>query len=150
MALFHSFFWPSNIPLCLCTTSYLSIYLSMDVLVVSISWLLWIMLLWPLEKVYLFELEFSPDMCSGMGLLDHIFCCCCCCSVTKSCLTLQLHGLQHPGFPVFHYLPKFAQTHIHWVSDAMQPSHPLSSLLLLSSIFPSIRVFSNELAFRIR
>ena len=87
MALFHSFLWPSNIPLCLCTTSYLSIYLSMDVSVVSISWLLWIMLLWPLEKVYLFELEFSPDMCSGMGLLDHIFCCCCC-SVTKSCLTL--------------------------------------------------------------
>jgi len=32
-----------------------------------------------------------------------------------------------PGFPVLHYLPKFAQTHVHWVSDAIQPSHPLSS-----------------------
>ena len=32
-----------------------------------------------------------------------------------------------PGFPVLHYLPKFAQTHVHWVSDAIQPSHPLPS-----------------------
>ena len=32
-----------------------------------------------------------------------------------------------PGFPVLHYLPKFAQTHVHCVSDAIQPSHPLSS-----------------------
>ena len=30
-------------------------------------------------------------------------------------------------FPVFHYLPEFAQTHIHWLGDAIQPSHPLSS-----------------------
>ena len=32
-----------------------------------------------------------------------------------------------PGFLVLHYLPEFAQTHVHWVSDGMQPSHPLSS-----------------------
>ena len=32
-----------------------------------------------------------------------------------------------PGFPVLHYLPELAQTHVHWVSDAIQPSHPLSS-----------------------
>ena len=32
-----------------------------------------------------------------------------------------------PGFPVHHQLPKLAQTHVHWVSDAIQPSHPLSS-----------------------
>ena len=31
-----------------------------------------------------------------------------------------------PGFPVLHYLPKFAQTQVHWVRDAIQPSHPLS------------------------
>ena len=31
------------------------------------------------------------------------------------------------GFPVFHFLPKFAQTHVHQVSDAIQPSHPLLS-----------------------
>ena len=32
-----------------------------------------------------------------------------------------------PGFPVFHHLPELAQTHVHWVSDAIQPCHPLSS-----------------------
>ena len=32
-----------------------------------------------------------------------------------------------PGFPVSHYIPEFAQTHVHWVNDAIQPSHPLSS-----------------------
>ena len=32
-----------------------------------------------------------------------------------------------PGFPVLHHLPEFAQTHVHWVSDTIQPSHPLSS-----------------------
>ena len=32
-----------------------------------------------------------------------------------------------PGFPVLHYLPEFTQTHVHWVSDALQPSHPLPS-----------------------
>ena len=45
---------------------------------------------------------------------------------------------------------EFVQTHIHWVGDAIQPSHPLSPLLLLPSIFPSIRVFSNESVLRIR
>ena len=54
-----------------------------------------------------------------------------------------------PGFPVLHYLPEFAQTHVHWVSDAIQLSHPLSPALLLPSIFPSMKVFSNELALRI-
>ena len=42
--------------------------------------------------------------------------------------SLQPHGLQHtPGFPVLHHLPEFAQTHVHWVNDAIQPSHLLSS-----------------------
>ena len=58
------------------------------------------------------------------------------------------HGLQHPwpGFPVPHYLQQFAQTHVYRISDAIQPSHPLLSPSLLTSIFPSIRVFSNESA----
>ena len=55
-----------------------------------------------------------------------------------------------PGFSVHHYLPEFSQTHIHWFTDAMQPSHPLLPLLLLPSIFPSIRVFSNQAALCIR
>ena len=49
-----------------------------------------------------------------------------------------------PGFPVHHQPPEFSQIHVHGVSDAIQPSHPLSSPILLSSIFPSIRAFSNE------
>ena len=53
------------------------------------------------------------------------------------------------GFPVLRFLPEFAQTHAHSVGDAIQPSHPYL-FLLLPSIFPSIRVFSNELALHIR
>ena len=51
-----------------------------------------------------------------------------------------------PGFHALHYFLKFGQTHVHWVNDATQLSHPLSplTLLLLSSIIPSIRVLSNE------
>ena len=45
-----------------------------------------------------------------------------------------------PGLPVHHQLLEFTQTHVHWVSDAIQPSHPLSSPSSLPSIFPSIRV----------
>ena len=55
-----------------------------------------------------------------------------------------------PGLLVHHQLPELAQMHVHCVDDAIQPSHPLSSLLLLPSIFPSIRVFSNESVLRIR
>ena len=47
-----------------------------------------------------------------------------------------------PGLPVHHQLPEFTQTHVHRVGDAIQPSHPLSSLLLLPPVPPSIRVFS--------
>ena len=48
-----------------------------------------------------------------------------------------------PGFPVLHYLIKheFAQTHVHWVSDAIQPFHPLISPSHLALIFPSLRFF---------
>ena len=75
----------------------------------------------------------------------------CSCSVTKFCLTLfnTMDG-STPGFPVLHHLLEFAQTCVPWVGDATQPSHPLLSPLLLLSIFPSIRVFSNELALSIR
>ena len=52
-----------------------------------------------------------------------------------------------PDFPVLHCLPKLAQTRAHWVT---QPSHPLSPLLLLPSIFPSLGVFSSESALHTR
>ena len=54
------------------------------------------------------------------------------------------------GFPVHHQLLELAQTRAYWVSDAIQPSHPLSSLFLLPSIFPITRVFSNESVLHIR
>ena len=49
-----------------------------------------------------------------------------------------------PGFPVLHRLPEFAQTHVHRVGDAMTHLILCRPLFLLSSIFPSIRVFSTE------
>ena len=57
---------------------------------------------------------------------------------------------QHTGLPVHHQHPESTQTHVHWISDAIQPSHPLLSPLLPPSIFPSIRVVSNESALHIR
>ena len=51
----------------------------------------------------------------------------CCCSVAQLCPTLcDPMDLSTPGFPVLHHLPEFAQTHVHWISDAIQPSYPLS------------------------
>ena len=47
------------------------------------------------------------------------------------------------GFPVFHCVAEFPHTHVHWVSDAVSPSHPFDTSLL--TIFPSIVVSSNEL-----
>ena len=72
-------------------------------------------------------------------------------SVTQSYLTLcNPMDYSTPGFPVHHQL-ELTQTHVHQVSDAIQPSHPpLYPLLLLLSIFPSIRIFSNELVLHIR
>ena len=48
--------------------------------------------------------------------------------VAQSCPTLcDPMDCSTPGFHVLHHLPEFAQTHVHWVNDAIQPSHPLSS-----------------------
>ena len=49
-------------------------------------------------------------------------------SVTQSCPTLcDPMNYSMPGLSVHHQLPEFTQTHVHWVGDAIQPSHPLSS-----------------------
>ena len=56
-----------------------------------------------------------------------------------------------PGLPVHHQLLEFTKTNVHWVGDAIQPSHPLSCPLLLPSLtFPSIRVSSNDSVLPIR
>ena len=55
-----------------------------------------------------------------------------------------------PSLPVHHQLLQFTQTQVHRVNDAIQPSHPLSSPSPPPSMFPSIRVFSNESVLHIR
>ena len=58
----------------------------------------------------------------------------CCCSVAKSCPTpCNPTGCSTPGFPVLRYFPELAQTHVHWVSDAIQPvSFSVASYQLLN------------------
>ena len=65
---------------------------------------------------------------------------CCCWSVAKSCLPL-CHSMDclTPGFPVLHYLLEFAQTHVHWVGDAIQPSGPY-----LSPSLPSLHLSHHQ------
>ena len=72
-------------------------------------------------------------------------------SIAQSCLTL-CDPMNHStsGLPVHHQLLESTRTHVHQVGDAIQPSHPLSSLLLLPPIPPSIRVFSNESTLHMR
>ena len=69
------------------------------------------------------------------------------CSVAQLCLTL-CDPMDHStlDFPVHHQLPEFTQTHVHWVGDAIQPSHPLLSPSPPAFNLSSIRVFSNESA----
>ena len=72
-------------------------------------------------------------------------------SVAQSCPTLcDLMDCSTPGLPVSHQLPELAQIHVHRVSDANQPSHPLLSPSPPAFNFPSIRVFSSESVLRIR
>ena len=71
-------------------------------------------------------------------------------SVTLSCPTLCNHmDCSMPGLPVHYQLPEFTQTHVHWVSDAIQSSHPLSSFSSRLQSFPA-SVFSNESVLCIR
>ena len=72
-------------------------------------------------------------------------------SVTQSCPTLcDPMNRSMPGLPVHHQLLEFTQTHVHRVSDAIQPSHPLSSPSPPAPIPPSFRVFSSESTLRMR
>ena len=71
--------------------------------------------------------------------------------VTQSCPTLfNTTDCSTPGFPFHHQLPELIQTHVHWVGDAIQPSHPLSFPSPSTFNLPSIRVFSNESVRHIR
>ena len=72
-------------------------------------------------------------------------------SVAQLCLTLcDPMNLSTPDFPVHHQLPEFTQTHVHWVSDAIQPSHPLSSPSPPALNFSQHQGLFNESALHIR
>ena len=74
-----------------------------------------------------------------------------CRSVAQSCPTLcDPMDSSTPGFPVHHQLPKLTQTHVHWVGDAIQPSHSLSSPFPPTFNHSQHQVFSNESVLCIR
>ena len=90
----------------------------------------------PLQKLHSWNLSISPTQFS---------------SVAQSCPTLcDPMDCCRPGFPVHHQLLELAQTHVHqqWCHPTISSS--VAPLLLLSLIFPTIRVFSNESVLRIR
>ena len=75
----------------------------------------------------------------------------CCWSFTRSCVTLcNPMNCSTPGFPVLHHLPEFAQTHVYWVNDAIQPSHPVVPIssclqsLPASGSFPVSQFFASS------
>ena len=80
---------------------------------------------WDSGKVNIVFLDLSAH--HVMCLLCNIACCCyCCCSIVKSCPTLcNPMDWSMPGSSALHYLPEFSQIPVHWVGDAIQPSHPL-------------------------
>ena len=66
-------------------------------------------------------------------------------SVSQSCLTPWDHkDYSTVGIPALHNLWELVQAHVHWTGDVIQPLRPLFSLFLLPSVFPSIRIFSND------
>ena len=72
-------------------------------------------------------------------------------SVTQLCPTLcNSVNRSTPGLTVHHQLLEFTQTHVHWISDAIQPSHPVMPFSFCLQSFPTSRFFSNESALCIR
>ena len=98
------------------------------------------MLKWQHTCLYLININ-----CTSVCIYIHIYC-----SVAKLYPSLwDTMNCSKPGFPVLHHLPELAQTHVHWVSDASQMSHPvlpfsscLLSLPVLGS-FPVSQLFSS-------
>ena len=73
----------------------------------------------------------------------------CCCSVAQSCQTpCESMDYSMPGLPVLHYLPKFAEIHVHWVDDSIQPSSAASfsscpQPFSASGSFPKSQLFTS-------
>ena len=96
-----------------------------------------------MQCLYLLKVRFSLAICpSGIARS-----CYCCCSVAKLCPTLcDPQGLQHPDLPVPHHLLEFTQVHVHWIGDAIQPSHPpLPSPPFAKSCGASVFIFLRNL-----
>ena len=60
------------------------------------------------------------------------------------------HGMQHARLPCHSPLPEFAQVHVHWIGDTIQPFHLLPPSSPFASIFPSNKIFSRESALHIK
>ena len=97
-------------------------------------------------------LEESTEKPDPVLLEDMCPCCCCCCWVAQSCPTVcDPMDCSTPGFPVLHRLLELAQTHVHWVGDAIQPSISSSAALFsscsqpfpASGSFPMSRLFAS-------
>ena len=125
---FFSFFPPSlylslSLPLISCLAiSYFWHFLSFDSWIVSYIWCIFSFKpvstdIWPQFK------------CLFVGIFSMVFVMSwgdCCCSAAQLCQTLcNPMDCSTSGFPVLHHFPEFAQTHIRWVSDAVQSSRPL-------------------------
>ena len=101
---------------------------------INLSEKMWKFLWWTWAGFIWASASSSPFLSSHWSEIPSSFSIWCCCSVTKLCLTLcNTTDCSTPGFPVLHYLPEFAQIHVHCVSDAIQPAHPLSSPSLPAS-----------------
>ena len=108
-----------------------------------------ILLHWTTDIWVLFVMFISKHMyiCTYVSLsrLSRLICTSIQFSRSVVSYSLRRHELQHARLPVHHQLPEFTQTHVHRVSDATQPSHPLSSPSPPApQIPPSMKVFSNE------
>ena len=106
-----------------------------------------------MSKAGLQEMAMISCSCVGRQVISqHPLLQDCCHSVAKSCLTLcDPMDCSTPGYPVLHYLQEFAQTHVRWVGDAIQPSHPLLlpplpalNLSQHQSFFPMSWLFASD------
>ena len=110
----------------------------LDLLILLIGWLI------KYSNILLYLDNFTP-LFDFSGLVEFSS------VLSLSCVQLfSSMDCRTPGFPVHHQLPEFTQTHVHWVSNASNHLIICRPLLLLPSIFPSIRVFSNESVLCIR
>ena len=99
---------------------FFTIWATREALWISFSLSNWLFLLPSLRLVLIVPIKSSSPVLFQFSSVQFS------CSVVSD--SLQPHGLQHASLsiPVHHRLPEFTQTHVHWVGDAIQPSHPLS------------------------